>query len=127
MSYVGKKLKPCVGHEIRYGWQDIYKHNFPEIGKRWMANCEIPDLDLLPDRYGIKSIKFSAGMENGFIHLSIWILSWMIRMGININLKKHAAFLLKLSYILDSFGSSDGGMFMIIKGKDHDGNIRLNS
>jgi Saccharopine dehydrogenase NADP binding domain len=118
LSYVGKKLKPCVGYETRYGWQDMYRQTYPEIGKRWMANCDIPDLDLLPTQYGIKRIRFSAGMEIPPVHLGLWLLSWAVRLGLPIDLPKYAGALLKTANWLDFAGSADGGMHMILKGKD---------
>lgn len=83
-----------------------------------MANCDIPDLDLLPKKYGIKNIYFSAGMESTLLHLGIWLLAWIIRLGIPINLAKHASFLLYISHWFDFLGTADGGMHMIIQGKD---------
>jgi hypothetical protein len=121
LSYIGKKLKPCAGYETRYGWQDLYLQNYPEIGNRWMANCEIPDLDLLPMKYGIKKIRFSAGMENPIIHLGIWVMSWLVRMGLPVDLTKYSAQLLKASGWFDFLGSADGGMHMIFEGKNKAG------
>ncbi len=121
MTYVGKPLKPFAGHKKAFGWQDIYRQEYPELGKRWMANCEIPDLDLLPERYGIRSIRFSAGMELSFMHLGIWLMSWLVRFGLPLNLPKYSALLLKASNYFDCLGSPDGGMHMIIKGKDKAG------
>ncbi len=121
LSYVGKKLKPCSDNIIRYGWQDLYRQNYPQIGNRWMANCDIPDLDVLPKKYNIKKIQFSAGMESGILHLGIWLLSWAIRLGLPINLRKHATTLLKFSRNFDFLGSADGGMHIILQGKDKEG------
>ncbi len=94
LSYVGKRLKPCPDGEKRYGWQDLYRQAYPEIGTRWRANCDIPDLDLLPAKYGIKRIRFSAGMEVSLIHLGLWALSWAVRLGLPIDLPRHAGMLL---------------------------------
>jgi hypothetical protein len=125
LTYVGKPLKPFAGSgKNAYGWQDLYRQKYPELGTRWMANCDIPDLDLLPERYSIKSIRFSAGMENSLLHLGIWAISWLVRLGIPLNLPKHAKFLWKASTLFDIIGSEDGGMHMIITGKDSDGNAR---
>jgi hypothetical protein len=121
LSYVGKKLKPCAGYEMRYGWQDIYRQRYPELGGRWMANCDIPDLDLLPDRYGIKRIRFSAGMESPVIHFGLWLLSWGVRLGLPIDLPRHAPALLKASNWFDVIGSADGGMHVILTGADRSG------
>ncbi len=119
LGYVGKKLKPCAGFDTRYGWQDIYAQAYPELGRRWMANCDVPDLDILPARYRIEKIQFSAGMENPLVHLGIWVLSWLVRIGLPIQLAKHSAFLLKASTMFDAFGSADGGMHIIMQGQDH--------
>lgn len=120
LTYVGKPLRPFAGHSHSYGWQDMYRQDYPELGKRWMANCDIPDLDLLPERYGIKSIQFSAGMESGLLHWGIFALSWLVRLGLPLNLPKYAAFLLRMSYLFDRLGTAHGGMHMIITGKDTD-------
>jgi len=121
LGYVGRKLKPCAGYETRFGWQDLYRQAYPEIGKRWMANCDVPDLDLLPARFDIKRIRFSAGMEITAIHFGMWLLSWGVRLGFPIDLAKHAASLLKASNWFDRFGSPDGGMHVIVEGRDRSG------
>ena len=122
LTYLGKPLKPCPGsHTKRYGWQDIYRQPYPELGKRWMANCDIPDLDLFPEKYGIKTIQFSAGMESTLLHLGMWLLSWSVRLGLPLTLEKHAALLLRLSTLFDSLGTPHGGMHMLIKGTDTQG------
>jgi hypothetical protein len=123
LTYLGKPLKPVPGSKtIRYGWQDLYRQDYPELGRRWMANCDIPDLDLFPERYAIKRIQFSAGMESSALHLGMWLLSWVIRMGIPINLVRHAQFLLNMSNYFNWMGTPHGGMHMLIEGKDQNGN-----
>lgn len=122
LSYLGKALKPWGRTpEMRYGWQDIYRQPYPELGKRWMANCDIPDLDLFPERYGIQSIQFSAGMESSLLHLGMWLVSWLVRLGAPIDLSRHAQRLLALSHYFDWLGTPDGGMHMIITGKNQAG------
>ncbi|MCE2926255.1 MAG: saccharopine dehydrogenase NADP-binding domain-containing protein [Rickettsiales bacterium] len=122
LTYIGKALKPVTGDaNPRYGWQNVYRQEYPELGKRWMANCDIPDLDLLPKHYGIKNIRFSAGMENIFLHLGIWGMSWLVRLGLPLHLEKHAAFLLRVSHWFDHFGTADGGMHVIMSGTGKNG------
>lgn len=122
MSYVGKPLKPFAGSlHPTYGWQDVYRQAYPELGKRWMANCDIPDLDLLPPRFGIRSVRFSAGLELGFMHLGLWVLSWAVRFGLPLNLPQNAKALLKVSNWFNGLGSGSGGMHMILRGKDLQG------
>jgi len=122
LTYVGKPLKPFAGAtKPVYGWQDIYRQKYPELGKRWMANCDIPDLDLLPPRYRIRSIRFSAGLELGFMHLGLWLLSWTVRLGLPLHLPRYAAILLAVSNWFDHFGTAHGGMHMILRGKNQEG------
>lgn len=120
LSYLGKPIKPAPGeNKIRYGWQDLYRQTYPIIGKRWMANCEIPDIDLIPEYYQIKHIHFAAGMESSLLHFGIWVLSWLIRLGLPLNLIKHGDLLLKMSHWFDRFGSADGGMHLLVQGVDY--------
>lgn len=121
LTYVGKRLAPYKGHDASYGWQDIYAQKYPELGTRLMANCEIPDLDLFPPKYGFVNIQFSAGLELGFLHFGLWILSYFVRFGLPIDLPKHANLLLRTANWFDQFGTSDGGMHMIIDGTGLDG------
>lgn len=125
LTYLGKPLKPYIANNHKlYGWQDIYRQDYPELGKRWMANCDVPDFDLFPKKYGIKLLRFSAGMESGFLHLGMWFTSYLIRFGLPLNLSKHAASLLTLSNLFNCSGSTDGGMHMLITGKDRFGNSK---
>jgi hypothetical protein len=118
LSYLGKPLKPHASStKIRYGWQDLYRQHYPKLGKRWMANCDIPDMDLFPEKYGIKQLRFSAGMENGLLHILIWFLSYAIRFGFPFHLISCAERLLKWSHYFDRFGTSNGGMHMLMQGK----------
>ena len=122
LTYLGKPLKPCGNQNKKYyGWQDIYRQEYPEIGKRWMANCDVPDLDLFPEIYGIKNIRFSAGMESSVLHLGMYAASCLVRIGLPLNLPKHAKFLLSLSHIFDSLGTTHGGMHMLIEGISMEG------
>jgi hypothetical protein len=122
LSYVGKPLRAFAGDDApSYGWQGIYRQRFPLLGKRWMANCDIPDLDLLQQAYGLRSIRFSAGLELALLHLGLWALSWLVRIGLPLDLPRHAGWLLKASNLFDPIGSADGGMFVILGGLDLDG------
>ncbi len=126
LSYVGRKIKPFPGTKKDvYGWQDLYKQDYPEIGKRWMANCEIPDLDLFSQYYKVKSIRFSAGMESNALHLGIWLTSWLVRIFPFIKLQKYGKILLKISNLFNFLGTDDGGMHVIIKGKSRNSKLLI--
>ena len=117
LSYVGKPISPFRGPRRRmYGWQNLYRQRYPVLGHRWMANCEVPDLDLLPERHGIGSIQFSAGMELGALHLGLWAAGWGVRAGLPIPLRRLARPLLNASNWFNRLGSPDGGMHIILSG-----------
>jgi len=121
LSYIGKALKPWPGSQKkRYGWQDTYLQEYPNINSRLMGNCEAPDLDCLHEHFNIEQLTFSAGMESKLLHRFIWLCSWLIRLGLPIKLKNHAPLLLKNSRWFDLLGTEDGGMhveFVVALGK----------
>lgn len=118
LGYVGRKLLPFKGIKPDiYGWQDIYKQRFPSLGNRWMANCDVPDLDLLPERHKIGIIQFSAGLELGFMHLGLWGMSHVVRLGLPIKLERMAPALLSVSNWFNGIGSKDGGMHVLLSGE----------
>lgn len=125
MTYVGKPLQPFAGHPRAYGWQDLRRHDYPLMGKRWLANCDIPDLDLLPEAYGLKDIRFGAGLELGFMHLGLWMMSGLVRAGFPLNLPALAKPLLTLSDLFNVFGSDVGGMHVTLSGTGADGGAVL--
>ena len=120
LSYLGRKIE-LPGDQSRYGWQDLYSQSYPELGNRWMANCDIPDLVLFPAKYNIQSIRFSAGMESRLLHFSIWILSWLVRLKFPIKPEKYAKQLSQLSHLFDRLGTANSGMHVIITGFDQAG------
>ena len=61
-------------------------------------------------------------MENLIVHLRIWTLSWAVRAGLPFDLSKHSVALLAVSNWFDFLGSAEGGMHVILDGKDKAGN-----
>lgn len=119
LSYTGKEIPPFPGAKGKIvGWQGLHRVKIPECGKRWMSNCSIPDLDLFPPKYGFKSIQFSGGVESDFLHLSLWIISWFIRAGLPVSLKKYANIFYRVSKFFGRFGSDAGGMYIFMTGLD---------
>ncbi|MEM8630206.1 MAG: saccharopine dehydrogenase NADP-binding domain-containing protein [Pseudomonadota bacterium] len=119
LSYVGKPLAPFPGiHPTVYGWQDLYRQDLPGLGRRWMANCDVPDLELLPERYGLRSIQFSAGLELAPLHLGLCAIGWLRRAGLPLPLERAAGPLLAASNWFNAFGTADGGMHVRLTGPD---------
>lgn len=122
LSYLGKPLKPAAGENaLRHGWGDPHLQKYPTFGRRWVANCDVPDLDLLPRRYGLKRIRFSSGIESPTIFWSTWLLGRLIRAGLPLDLPRYASLLSWAAELFDRFGSDIGGMHVIMKGTGQDG------
>jgi len=121
MSYVGRPLRPFAGHAKPYGWQDLHSQVYPVMGRRWLAACDIPDLDLLPQAFGLRDIRFGAGLELGFMHFGVWALSWLVRWGLPLPLVDWAGPLLKVSDGFNGMGSDVGGMHVTMSGIGADG------
>ncbi len=121
LTYAGKRLKPFAGHAQAYGWMDNRSQVYPGLGRRWFANCDIPDLDLLPAAYGLSDIRFGAGMELPLLHFGLYALSGLVRLGVPLDLPRLAGPLLAASNLFNLFGSDVGGMHMRLSGTGPDG------
>src|SRR5438105_2009523 len=53
LSYCGRAFEELNDGAWRqvYGWQGLRRWRHPELGVRWAARCDVPDLDLFPTWY----------------------------------------------------------------------------
>lgn len=123
-SIIGAAGKPfSVCHAGRtatvYGWQGLHRFAFPEIGTRWMSAVDVPDVELLPQRYPqLDTVRFSAGLEVTAFHLGLWAASWLVRWRLVRDLSPLAGPMLALKRRLSFLGSDSGGMFVRVVGRD---------
>ena len=123
LSYTGKPFNTLInGKTVNvFGWQNIHARTFPKLGKRLLGNCEIPDLSLFPKRYPqLKTVRFYAGIEIPFIHTSLWLISWLVRIGLITKLEKTAGLLLKIAAYFDRFGSNKSAFYMSMIGTNQE-------
>lgn len=124
LSYVGKPFAILArGRRKRvFGWQGTRAVRYPELGVRLFGYCDIPDLELFPERYpDLVDLEFVAGHEVKLLHLGTWLLSWIVRLGFVRSLSTHAELLLRLSFLFDPLGSDKSGFHMFLRGTDRDG------
>ena len=57
-------------------------------------------------------------LELPFIHVTLWALSWLVRIGLIRNLEPSAPLLLKLSFLFDWLGSAKSGFHLELTGVD---------
>lgn len=127
LSYVGKTFTRLRDGRMQqvHGWQDTHAVRYPELGLRLFGNCDVPDLDLFPDRYPeVSDIRFAAGHELKILHAGTWGLGWLVRSGLVRSLDAHAEALLRLAFAFDRFGSSRSGFHMFLSGGGTDGKPR---
>ena len=124
LSYAGKPFKTPIDGRLKdvYGWQDLHFRKFQHLGWRALGNCDIPDLDLFPQRYpGLRTIRFYAGLEVAAVHIGLWLLTWLVRFGVIESLDGAAPVLLKLARRFDRFGTDNSGFYMELAGIDATG------
>jgi saccharopine dehydrogenase-like NADP-dependent oxidoreductase len=124
LSYVGQPLRALVDGEWRavHGWQSLRRWRSDALGTRWLARCEVPDLDLLPARWPtLAHCEFRAGLELKRMHHGLWLASWAVRLGLIRDLAAFAEPLLRLSRAWQGGGSDRGGMRVVMEGEGLDG------
>jgi len=125
LSYVGKPLpwRRDGATQPVFGWQSLQRRRYSDpVGARWLAACDVPDLDLFPVRYGLKTLSFRAGLELRGLHFGLWLLSWLARAGLLRDLPSYAAALKLASEWFLRAGSDAGAMHVALSGEDSSGN-----
>jgi saccharopine dehydrogenase-like NADP-dependent oxidoreductase len=104
----------------QYGWMSPRRMDFGNvIGKRWLANIDIPDLELFPERYQpVNSVNFQAGLELPVLHLGMVFMALLTKVGMIKNWSAFTKQILKSSDVFKSFGTNIGGMQINISGLD---------
>jgi len=126
LSYTGHPLN--VFREGRwqdvYGWMDSKVNDFGGfVGKRHLANVDVPDLELFPNRYGVtKQVSFQAGLELPILHLTMVGMAYLSKIGLVKNWAPLSKAIAGTSNVFLPFGSDKGAMEVHIKGKGNDGN-----
>jgi hypothetical protein len=124
LSYVGRPFTALREGRMRrvFGWQDLHSQVYPELGRRWFGNCDIPDLALFPARYPtLRTMRFGAGHEIALVHFGTWMLSWLVRLRLLPRLDRWSGILLEASFLFDRWGSGRSGFHIVMSGVAHDG------
>jgi hypothetical protein len=128
LSYIGRPFMTLRDGGMRrvFGWQDLHSEVYPELGRRWFGNCDIPDLALFPARYPtLRTMRFGAGHEIAAVHFGTWLLSWLVRLRLLPRLDHWSRGLLKTSFLFDPWGSGRSGFHIVISGTARDGSPLL--
>lgn len=125
LGYCGKPLRQLrAGHwRTAHGWQGLRSHRFAApLGRRWLADCDVPDLELFPARYpSVQHVRFGAGLGLRLTHFGTWALAGAVRCGLLRNAAAFGGLLQRLAQALERFGDGRSGMFVELRGEGLDG------
>jgi saccharopine dehydrogenase-like NADP-dependent oxidoreductase len=124
LSYCGRPFDEWSGGRWKrvFGWQGLRRIRYADLGWRWGARCDVPDLQLLPARYrSLASMRFDASLELGLEHVGLWTLAWLVRMKLVRDPAAMARAMLRTAHWLDRFGTDVGGMRVMLAGRRADG------
>ena len=120
MSYVGKRFRRWENSDWKfaYGWQDLVARRYPPpIGVRWIANCDVPDLELFPQRYApVRSVVFRAGIGFAVSTLAVWAASWLVRARLMKTLAAHVSIMHRAAAALEPYGTKWSAMHVTLRG-----------
>lgn len=104
----------------QYGWMSPRKLYFGDvIGKRWLANIDIPDLELFPQRYKpVNTVRFQAGLELPFLHLGMVFMALLAKVGLIKDWSVLTRPIFKCSELFKGLGTDTGGMQISLSGLD---------
>ncbi|MGE5866273.1 MAG: saccharopine dehydrogenase family protein [Rhizobacter sp.] len=124
LSYCGEPIQ--VWEEGRWqtqlGWAQPRRVAFARLRPRLGALCDIPDLELFPERFGVSErVMFRAALEVGITQRALAALAWLKRAGVMRRPSLLAAPMEAAARAFDVFGSALGGMVVRVEGVDLNG------
>ena len=105
-----------------FGWMAPRYRDFGgALGKRWLADIDIPDLELFPKRYPTaQTVRFQAGLELPLLHFGMVGMAWLARLKLIPDWSVFTRPIWRASEWFKRFGSGDGGMQISLMGIGHD-------
>ncbi len=124
LSYCGEPVR--VWRDGRWqneaGWAQPRRVEFARMPARRAALCDIPDLELLPERYaGVRNVMFRAALEVGLSQTGFAALAWLRSRRLIGPPRVLAGLLDSAGRLLDPLGTPVGGMFVRMAGQGRDG------
>ncbi len=127
LSYCGRPFEAWHGGGWKrvHGWQGLRRHVFrvPRFG-RWLADCDVPDLDLLTARYpGIERVSFGASAGSTLAQAALFAAAIPGRLGWPVG-RVLTGPLWRLGRMMEPLGPRRSAMFVRLSGADARGSPR---
>ena len=119
LSYCGKPFDCWIDGRWQpvIGWADPQPVRFAQIAPRLAAACDVPDHDLLVQRYpGVLTVRFRAALELPFLSRCLAGIAWLRRCGLPLPMEAMAGVFARAGRWFDRFGTDLGGMRVTLRG-----------
>jgi hypothetical protein len=124
LGYCGAPIEVWSGGrwESHRGWARPAPVKFARLAPRLGALCDIPDLELFPQRYRVRGrVHFRAALEVALAQRAFATLASLRASGLVRRPERLARLLTRWAPWLDRFGSPLGGMVLRVAGANGDG------
>lgn len=116
------------GQKQLLGWSDQKQRAITvspsrKIRPRWSALVATPDTKLMPERFASENVAVRAGLELSIMHLGLYALTLLPRLGLIRTLRPLAQLLRRMAELFLPFGSDEGGMRVDVGGRTGDGSL----
>lgn len=119
LSYCGRPFECRIdGRWQRVtGWADPQPVAFAHIAPRLASPCDVPDHDLLVQRYpGVATVRFRAALELPLLSRCLAGLAWLRGHGLPLPMAALAGVFARAGRCFDRFGTDLGGMRVTLRG-----------
>jgi saccharopine dehydrogenase-like NADP-dependent oxidoreductase len=124
LSYCGSPVQVWKDGrwQAQRGWAAPHSVRFARLKTRRGALCDIPDLELFPQRYaGVSDVMFRAALEVAPTQYAFAVLAGLRRLGMSLRSPRLAQALHLAGKVFDPLGTPDGGMVVRLRGEDAQG------
>ena len=131
LSYAGRPIRLWRGRawQAGFGWGEMRRETFeaaggPPLAGRRVALCEVPDLDLLPERLpGRPAVSFRAGTELSLHNLGLAAAARLVRWRLVRDLSRWARGFERARRLTARFGSDRSAMIVRLFGTADGGRV----
>ncbi len=120
LSYCGQPFECWIDGRWQraIGWADPQPVTFARIAPRLASPCDVPDHDLLVQRYpGVSTVRFRAALELPLLSRCLAGMAWLRRHGLPLPMAKLAGAFAHAGRWFDRFGTDLGGMRVTLRGQ----------